>query len=283
MRAFVRIARPSLAASAAAVVTAAVAVALVAPNSVAAQQPPSADAAPTNFHAWHDAQDFQRGSAQGVAVTHDGLRLTKPIGSTQYPDPSGKNRSYDYARWTSPTYRQGFGATQLVSSWNADTPAGTWLQVAMRGHTNTGEQTGWYIMGRWASGDSDIKRTSVDGQSDANGDVSVDTFESAKNVTLTDYQLQVTLYRASGSRYTPTVSMVGAMTSNIPDRFTVPTSPAAGAWGIELPVPRYSQDIHKGQYPQYDGGGEAWCSPTSTEMITEYWHKKPTAQQLSWV
>jgi hypothetical protein len=63
----------------------------------------------------------------------------------------------------------------------------------------------------------------------------------------------------------------------------VPASPLGGAEGITLPVPLYSQDIHKGQYPQYDGGGEAWCSPTSTEMVVEYWGKHPTAAQLSWV
>ena len=44
--------------------------------------------------------------------------------------------------------------------------------------------------------------------------------------------------------------MVGAMTSAIPDRFTVPAGPTAGAWGIELPVPRYSQNIHAGEYPR---------------------------------
>jgi hypothetical protein len=26
----------------------------------------------------------------------------------------------------------------------------------------------------------------------------------------------------------------------------------------ELAVPRCSQEIHKGEYPQFDNGGEAW-------------------------
>jgi Peptidase_C39 like family len=41
--------------------------------------------------------------------------------------------------------------------------------------------------------------------------------------------------------------------------------------------------VHAGQYPQYDNGGEAWCSPTSSEMVIEYWGHHPTAQQMSWV
>lgn len=58
---------------------------------------------------------------------------------------------------------------------------------------------------------------------------------------------------------------------------------APGLVGRELVVPRYSQEIHKGQYPEYDNGGEAWCSPTSSQMIVEHWGRKPTQQQLSWV
>jgi len=77
--------------------------------------------------------------------------------------------------------------------------------------------------------------------------------------------------------------MVGAMSSAIPDRFTVPAGPLGGAESITLPVPQYSQNIHTGEYPQYDGGGEAWCSPTSTEMVVEYWGRHPTPAQLSWV
>jgi len=124
---------------------------------------------------------------------------------------------------------------------------------------------------------------SVPGQSDADGAVDVDTFEAAPGTALRSYQLRVTLYRLAGTSGSPRLTMVGAMTSAVPDRFTLPTSTPGVARGIELPVPRYSQDVHKGQYPEYDGGGEAWCSPTSTEMVVEYWGRRPTAEQLSWV
>ncbi|OAP28276.1 hypothetical protein A4R44_00062 [Amycolatopsis sp. M39] len=152
-----------------------------------------------------------------------------------------------------------------------------------RGRTSAGAETTWYTMGRWASGDADIHRTSVDGQSDDNASVDVDTLATKAGVTLRSYQLRVTLYREQGSPTTPTLSSLGAMTSNVPDRFDVQTTKPGRARGIELKVPPFAQNIHKGQFPQYGGGGEAWCSPTSTEMVAEYWHRKPTAQQMDWI
>jgi hypothetical protein len=240
-------------------------------------------AAPVDFHQWRSDSQFHSGHSDGLLV-RNGLVIGRPAGTVQHTEPAlGTTKTYDYAIWTSPRYSQRFGATQLIASWNATTPAGTWLQVEMRGTSSTGTQTAWYVMGRWASGDQDIHRTSVPDQTDATGTIDVDTFEAADGVQLMAYQLRVTLYRLHGTSVSPHLRMVGAMTSAIPDRFTVPTSPSGGAWGIELPVPRYSQDIHNGQYPEYDGGGEAWCSPTSTQMVVEYWGKHPTAQQLSWV
>src|SRR5207302_5908738 len=87
----------------------------------------------------------------------------------------------------------------------------------------------------------------------------------------------------AGSHGTPLVTQIGAMTSNIPDRFDVPASKPGKAAGLELPVPAYAQNIHKGQFPEYGGGGENWCSPTSTEMVVEYWGRGPRAEDMSWI
>ena len=86
-----------------------------------------------------------------------------------------------------------------------------------------------------------------------------------------------------GSGVTPRISLIGALTSALPDRTQAAPSRLGGAEGIELQVPRYSQTIHNGQYPQYDNGGEAWCSPTSTQMVLEYWRRGPTREDLAWV
>jgi hypothetical protein len=243
------------------------------------------EAAPVSFHQWRSLPEFFSGRSEGLLPDiRGGMRIGWPVGTVEHTEPLlGTTRTYEFARWTSPLYRPGFDATQLVASWNATTPAKTWLQVEMQGRTAAGATTQWYTMGRWAQGDTDIIRTSVPNQEDAAGFVDVDTFVANTGQTLRAYQLRVTLFREKGSRVSPSLAMVGAMTSAIPDRFTVPISPAAGAWGIELPVPRLSQNIHVGQYPRYGGGGEAWCSPTSTEMVVEYWGKRPNAQDLAWV
>ncbi|MER7012174.1 C39 family peptidase [Saccharopolyspora sp. NPDC000359] len=240
-------------------------------------------AAEVDFHEWSSAPDFRSGAAEGTSVDGDDLRIGRPLGTVRHPAPGGSPRDYEYARWTSPPHPTGFPATQLVTSWNASTPPGTWVQVEVRGRTAGGVDTGWYVMGQWASGDADIHRTSVDGQSDAHGAVSVDTFTANPGSELVGYQLRVILHRAVGSSASPSLSLVGAMASAIPDRFEVPTSGPGGAWGVELPVPRYSQNIHRGHFPQYGGGGEAWCSPAATQMVVEHWGKHPSDAELSWI
>jgi hypothetical protein len=234
--------------------------------------------------------DWRQGTHRGTLAipgVRTGITLLKPTGTTEYADPhTGTTKTWQYGTWTSPVTRVGFDASELVASWNAETPAGTWIQIEMQGTYNTGTQTPWYVMGRWASGDQDIKRTSVDRQGDPYSTIWTDTFsidDVTAGVLLQAYQLRVTLYRAPGQLRSPRIWMLGAMSSAVPDRFTVPASAGHIAWGRELAVPTYSQNVHAGHYPEYDGGGEAWCSPTSTEMVVEYWGRKPSTRDTAWV
>jgi hypothetical protein len=255
-----------------------------APQAGAADAPAQSRVA---YHQWTSARDFVKGASEGVRLSGAGaITIAHTVGSASYTDPYGAGtKTWDYARWTSPTVAVGFGASQLVASWTASTPHGSWLQVEMRGRTGAGAGTKWYVMGRWASDDpgegGDINRTTVPGQADDNGNVDIDTF-IAKN-SLTSYQLRVTLYRTPGGHAQPVLRSVGAMASLVAQRTSVPVSPLGGAEGIELKVPAYSQNIHKGQYPEYDGGGEAWCSPTSTSMVVGYWKRGPSKQDMSWI
>ncbi|MFJ9731838.1 peptidase C39 family protein [Streptomyces sp. NPDC101169] len=243
---------------------------------------------PVDYHAWTSYHDWRRGSAEGVRAVpgrRPGAEIGAAAGRTDYTDPhTGRTATWEYATWTSPVHRLAVPATEVIASWNAITPEGTWLQVELRGTYSDGTDTPWYVMGRWAAGDQDIKRTSVDDQTDGKSSIWTDTFaidDASTGLRLASYQLRLTLYRTPGTRLTPTVWRLGAMGSDIPDRFTVPAS--APALSRELAVPRYSQEIHKGQYPEYDNGGEAWCSPTSSQMIIEYWGGRLTPEQLSWV
>jgi peptidase C39-like protein len=179
--------------------------------------------------------------------------------------------------WTSPWFSTGFGFRELIASWNASTPAGTWIDVQMRATTDRGTPTKWYTMGRWAYGDADIQRTSVGGQGDADGYVSIDTF-FAKDHPMTAYQLGVTLH-GGGAK----VARLGAVASDPVNTNPYVPSTTTMSREIDLRVPPFSQEIHAGQYPQFDGGGEAWCSPTSTSMVVAYWGKGPSPADYAYV
>lgn len=252
-------------------------------------QPVASEAAKPNqrlkiaYHRWSSTTDFAAGVAEGVVVGDGTVRFDHPTGRLKYDDPFGHpDRRWDYARWTSPEQRIGFGADELVASWIADAPSGTWLQVEMRGTTSAGGRTKWYVLGRWAGDDAYIHRTSVPNQGDADGSVSIDTFIAGGYIS--SYQLRVTLYRLAGTARQPALRSIGAMAASVPSKRKVTgASPSGGAEGIELAVPRYSQNIHLGEYPQWDGGGEAWCSPTSTSMVVAHWGAGPTPNDYSWV
>jgi hypothetical protein len=201
-------------------------------------------------------------------------------------DPSGTPVTCDVATWTSPVVAPGFGLTELVASWNAVTPGRSWVEVRVRG-TSGGTQTKDYVLGRWAAKDpadgGGIHRTSVTGQGDTVATVYTDTLATRTGYTLTDWQLEVRLMRPRGTSEVPTVAAVGAMASALPDAKKVPRSPNGPACGIDLPVPAYSQELHVGHSPQWDNGGEAWCSPTSTSMVVAYWGVGPSAAETQWV
>lgn len=239
-----------------------------------------------SFHRYTSTADFTASGTQSegtvIAPAGDALTMGTDTSPFTYTDPyDGETATYDSARWTSPSFTPGFPFGELVASWNADTPAGTWLQVEMQATTDKGATTKWYVMGRWSFDDSTVHRTSVGGQGDADGYVAIDTF-IAKDKPMTDYRLRVTLYALPGAS-APTLRSIGALASNMPNANPYVASSVGGAEGTELAVPAFSQEIHSGEYPQFDGGGEAWCSPTSTSMIVAYWGQGPSASDYGYV
>jgi hypothetical protein len=193
--------------------------------------------------------------------------------------PSGSTAS----TWTSPTFAPGFAFTELVASWNADTTATSLVEVDMQASPDGAYWTKWYVMGLWTYEDTSFHRTSVGLQGDNDGTVAIDTFVTGK-VAMTSYRLQVKLTRANAGDASPTVRALGAMTSATPKKLSLPTPRAyTGAATLPHAVPQYSQEIHAGQYPEYDGGGEAWCSPTSTTMVLGYWGQYPSAADMAYI
>jgi hypothetical protein len=222
--------------------------------------------------------DLARGSASGITGTGPLVLAASGLTAGTYDDPHGPSGiDYQSGTWTSEWTAVAFAFDDLVASWNADTPATTWIKLEMQAR-GAGRETKFYTMMTWASGDTDIRRSSTPGQQSADGDVNIDTFKRASAAApLDSYRLRVTLYQRAGSAATPSVRMLAAMVS-APFKHEIPSAFDGSA--IDLQVPALSQEEHKGEFPEYDGGGEAWCSPTSTAMVLGALGASPSDDEL---
>ena len=97
------------------------------------------------YRTWTSSADFLTSTRSGTTVVNGSLRFGSATGTTSYVDPFGDGtaKSYDQTSWVSPHVSTGFGLTELVASWNATTPPGTWVEVSMAGTTNLGTATKW--------------------------------------------------------------------------------------------------------------------------------------------
>ena len=240
--------------------------------------PAPAEAAPArrvSYADWGSQRQLERGTLRGTAVEQGALVVDEPTGSRSYG-----GRTYETATWTSPWRTPAFEFSELIASWEATTQGGAWIEVSVRGRTATGTRSSWDVLGRWAGWDRFVQRTSVPGQGDDLADVNVDTWRA--DSTLDGWQLRVTLLRRPGTAG-PRVDAVGAMASRRPATDGVATSEPGPGSGVRLAVPRYSQMVHSGHYPRWGGGGQAWCSPTSTSMVLGYYDALPTPKDYAWV
>lgn len=227
---------------------------------------------------WDTDGQLRKGAATGLTVRKGRLVLEGVPGRRTY-----RGTAYDAGRWTSPWTAPGFGLTELIASWSATTPGNSWIEVRVRGKAADGARSTWDVLGRWTSGDRYLERTSVAGQDDDLARVNVDTWATASTAGLTSYQLQVGLFRKSGAKSkSPSLDAVGAVATRLPATAPATSKPGVAS-GIVLDVPSYSQMVHEGDYAQWGGGGEAWCSPTSTSMVLGYYDALPPASSYSWV
>ncbi len=216
-----------------------------------------------------------------VAVVVVGLVLSLDPLPTRAAEPPfhelwRADRSTAFEGWTlqdvglavSPVRTTSAPFRELIDSWNAETPPGTWIEVRLRARIDDAASSGrwsrWYDLGSWSSDSGPERRQSVKGQRDDDGRVSTDTLILAAPATA--YQLALTLRvdeSAGASGRTPAVSLASVLASTPADSArSVPSNRAA--WGVTLDVPERSQMI-------YPDGGPVWCSPTSTSMVMAYW------------
>ena len=239
---------------------------------------------------WTDNADFRTGTLEGVKLTGGKLVLDRraDLPTRAYVDPfgDGTSRSYEMGTWTSPVVELAYADDEAISSWNASTPTGTWVETLFRGRHTDGSWTKWYVLGRWTSGRDyaagDIHRTSLDGQNDTDARIFTDTFSTRSGREPVAFQTRVNLLRPVGASGSPRLDAVTTMTSELVPDYAGTSAFTLGRQ-VELAVPAYAQNIHSGEYPEYGGGGEVWCSPTSTAMVMRYFGSQhsPSAAELA--
>jgi hypothetical protein len=258
-----------------------VATAGVASVAAAAEVTPLASDNQITLTTWDGIRDLKDGDRVGLKPGRDGGLVIRgwALETREYTDPFGDSGpvTYEYGTWTSPVVEAGYAIDESVSSWNADTPTGTWVEIEFRGRKAGGEWTKWFVMGRWASGDEftpadgsvgDIHRTSVSGQTDGDAYLWTDTYVAKSGHEPEAFQTRVTLLRPEGTATSPVLRNVSTMTNEyLPSSHYQGTSEFTLDGAVELDVPGYSQLTHIGEYPEFGGGGQVWCSPTSTTMV----------------
>jgi len=235
------------------------------PVASASRSGPSRDIAFTRY----DGASLSTGSHRGTVVTAGGIGFGQSTGTRELD-----GRSYERARWTAPWAMSAFAFSELIASWSATTPGDSFVEVEVRGRNDKGVTSSWDLLGRWTSGEKFVRRTTRSPQSDDLAAVDVDTWKVKGTGGLVSSQVRVSLFRKAGTTG-PTVSSLGVMTSRLPRVTSVAVSTPGPDLGAELEVPSYSQMVHSGHYPQWGGGGEAWCSPTSTSMVLGYYGALP--------
>ena len=137
----------------------------------------------------------------------------------------------------------------------------------MQGVADDGTTSKWYVLGRWSNDDIAFHPTSVTGQRDDLATVSVDTLVARNGHTFDRYRVKVALLRPAGSTVTPSVDMVGATASHVPDTTAPPVAPPTTMTETRvLDVPTYSQELHTGDYEQWDGGIGYVIHPESARL-----------------
>ena len=227
------------------------------------------------YTSWRGAAGFGAGTHEGTTVADGELVMRTPIGTKTLG-----GRSWQTSRWTSAWATPAHAFTQLVPSWNAGTPTGTLIQVRLRAKAASGAVSSFDTIATWTLHDGEFERTSYGAQTDDFVNVNVDTLRADTGHSLRAWQVRVVLMRQPG-RAGPRVTKVGGVASQLATSLPATSKPLHGARTLD--VPRLSQMIHRGEYPEYGGGGEAWCSPTSTSMVMAYYGRRPPASDYTWV
>ena len=173
------------------------------------------------------------------------------------------------------------GGKVLNPSWNVSRmPDNTWLvvQARFKGPKTT---TKWKNIAQWRHGLNGGKRTTYGKQADSLVWVDTDTVRAKTGKSFSSWQVRVKLHRTTKKVKSPILTGVAGVATTYSSKVS-PVSPTTMTSEVDLAVPAYSQMTHTGRFPQFGGGGQAWCSPTSTSMVLRFYVLGPTASNYSW-
>ncbi|MBC9226107.1 peptidase C39 family protein [Aeromicrobium sp. 636] len=208
-------------------------------------------------------------TAPAEAASHPKPQLTRWTPNLVIP--AGKKGKMWRSPWVSTPQR----STALLPSWNVGRmPDGTWLKVYVR-VADGSKVSSWKTVAQWRHALAGGKRTTYGKQADALAQLDTDIVRARSGKSFTRWQIQVSAWRKTTKVKSPVVRAVTGVSSTYVSK-TAKTSKTSMTRTIDLKVPAYSQMIHRGHFPQFGGGGEAWCSPTSTSMVLRYWGLGPS-------
>lgn len=201
-----------------------------------------------------------------AAMALTGCKTLSPMSKNRFSSFKGLNNFSNFQASTnaggervllSRAVNAGMDWNELIVSWNADAPRGTFVKVEAQA-ISPAHTTKFYTMGLWSPDNTAFRRTSMSRQKDADGDVRTDTLKLTRFARAA--RVRVTLGGVNGA--VPRLKFLGLSFSNT--RVRPPAhAPDRAAWGKIIPTPEKSQNA----YPQEEG----WCSPTSLTMVLERW------------
>jgi hypothetical protein len=230
----------------------------------------------TGFICWRAANNgFVGWSLNGVKRNANGALELDPATASAGSDPyaagtyNGGNYynggSFFVGEATSPQVSTPFNYKDAITSWNASTPAGSWVEIQFRAEYGS-HWSKWFVLGIWASDDSTVRRHSVQSQNDSDGSVAADTFVSSNKEETTDkFQIKFRLFGADRAS-TPSVRNASVAYSTAPPKSASVSAGNPALWHTFINTPKYSQMV-------YPNGGSVWCSPTSISMVLAYLDK----------
>ncbi|MFV9505028.1 MAG: C39 family peptidase [Oscillochloridaceae bacterium umkhey_bin13] len=159
------------------------------------------------------------------------------------------------------------GRRELIVSWAAETPAGSWIELQVR--VGQADQWGrWFRLAAWDSALSNSRRSSFADQRGPDGHVATDTLMLTSAPELV--QARVLLCAEPGAD----MPELEALTICASDG-----TPAVDPGAAALPASTVPLPVLRSQYSYAEGTG--WCSPTAVTMVLAAWYAQTGDPRLA--